>query len=152
MQELIIFVGLQGAGKSTLYQERFAATHMLVSKDQLHNTRNKQRQQMQLLMEYLEAGRSVVIDNTNPTEADRAPLIAEGKRIGAQVIGYHFAIPLGICLARNRQREGSARVPDIALYATAKRLVPPQETEGFDAIYSVTLDTTGQRIILPENT
>jgi len=31
--ELVIFIGLQATGKSTFYRARFAATHVLVSKD-----------------------------------------------------------------------------------------------------------------------
>jgi hypothetical protein len=33
-------------------------------------------------------------------------------------------------LGRNRGREGKARVPDVAILATAKRLVPPTLAEG----------------------
>ncbi|WP_207955864.1 hypothetical protein [Rubrobacter marinus] len=28
-------------------------------------------------------------------------------------------------------------MPDVAIYATAKRLVPPSRTEGFDEVYRV---------------
>src|SRR5262245_59429337 len=31
--DLVVFVGLQGAGKSTFYRAQFAGTHELVSKD-----------------------------------------------------------------------------------------------------------------------
>jgi predicted kinase len=31
--ELVIFIGLQASGKSTFYHERFARTHVHVSKD-----------------------------------------------------------------------------------------------------------------------
>ena len=77
--ELAIFVGLQGAGKSTFYQTRFAATHAYVSKDRFRHNRNRGRRQAQLVAEALRAGRPVVVDNTNPTAADRAPLIALGR-------------------------------------------------------------------------
>jgi hypothetical protein len=35
------------------------------------------------------------------------------------------------------QRDGKARVPDVAIHATARRLVPPGPDEGFDALYQV---------------
>jgi predicted kinase len=142
--DLIIFVGLQGSGKSTFFQQRFAATHTLVSKDRLHTTKHKQRRQMQLLEEALHAGQNVVVDNTNPTPEDRAPLIAAGRGYGARIIGYYFPARLGEVLARNRAREGLARVPDIAIFATAKRLRAPTLAEGFDELFEVhTSDENG---------
>jgi hypothetical protein len=44
------------------------------------------------------------------------------------------------CLARNARREDKARVPDVAVFATAKRLVPPSREEGFDELYRVRAD------------
>jgi len=35
---------------------------------------------------------------------------------------------------RNRLREGVARVPDVAIFATKKKLVPPAREEGFDEV------------------
>lgn len=32
------------------------------------------------------------------------------------------------------RRQGAAKVPDVGLYATAKRLVVPTEAEGFDRV------------------
>jgi hypothetical protein len=46
-------------------------------------------------------------------------------------------------LGRNRGREGKARVPDVAILATAKRLVPPTLAEGFDEIRHVRLMEAG---------
>jgi hypothetical protein len=61
MLEVIVFVGLQGAGKSTFYAQRFAATHVLVSKDRLRTNRRPERRQRRLIAEALAAGRSVVV-------------------------------------------------------------------------------------------
>lgn len=135
--ELVILVGLQGGGKSTFYRQRFATTHTLVSMDLLRNNPRPRRRQAQLIAEALAAGRSVVVDNTNPVPADREPLIALACEHGATVSGYFFAEPLKACLERNRGREGRARVPDVALYATAKKLTPPTYAEGFDQLYTV---------------
>src|SRR5207253_11077510 len=88
--ELVLFVGLQAAGKSSFYRACFAATHDLVSKDRFPNNRNRARRQRQLVAEALGAGRSVVIDNTNPTPEDRAELIALARSFGAAVAGYYF--------------------------------------------------------------
>ena len=132
--ELIIFVGLQAAGKTTYYHEHFAATHVHVSKDLMLNTRNRDTKQMQQIDEALGAGRSVVVDNTNPTCDARAPLIAAGRRHGARVIGVWFDPHIPTSLTRNRQREGRARVPDVAIFVTKKKLVAPSIDEGFDEV------------------
>jgi predicted kinase len=137
--ELIILVGLPGAGKSSFYAERFAATHTLVSKDRLPHHKRPSARQAELIREALVRGESVVVDNTNPAVADRAPLIAEARRCGARVVGYLFPPDLPGCRRRNAAREGKARVPDVALYVAAKRLVPPTHAEGFDEVHEVTL-------------
>ncbi len=135
--ELIIFVGLQGSGKSTFFRARFAATHEHVSKDLFRNNNNRSRRQAQLIEAALQAGKSVVVDNTNPTVEERRPLIQLGREYGANIAGYYFESHLRRCLERNRQRTGKARVPDVALYATAKKVAPPSYSEGFDELYCV---------------
>lgn len=142
-RELAIFVGLQGAGKSTLYQTHFAATYAYVSKDRFRHNRNRGRRQTQLVAEALRAGRSVVVDNTNPTAADRAPLIELGRSYGARLTAYYVHSSVAESLARNSARTGVARVPDVAIYATHKKLQPPSYAEGFDAVYDVRLDGAG---------
>jgi predicted kinase len=141
--ELVLFIGLQGSGKSSFYQERFAGSHVLVSKDLWPHARRRDARQQRLISEALAAGRSVVVDNTNPTVEGRAPLITLGKAHGAQVVGYSFASPIEDCLARNARRKGRARVPDVALYATRKVLRWPSPAEGFDALYFVYLTPEG---------
>ena len=138
--QLVIFVGLQASGKSTFFLGRFAATHEHVSKDLLRNNRDRNRRQGQLIEAALRAGRSVVVDNTNPTAEDRRPLVELGRQFGAGVVGYYFDSGVRDCLARNARREGRARVPDVAVFATAKRLVPPSRNEGFDELYRVRLN------------
>lgn len=132
--ELIIFVGLQASGKSTYYHNHFAATHVHVSKDLMPNARNRDDRQLQLIDAALAQGRSVVVDNTNPTPAARAPLIEAGRRHGARVLAYYFEATVRDCVARNRLREGKARVPDVAIFVTAKKMVPPGRNEGFDEV------------------
>ena len=137
--ELVILIGLQGAGKSSFYRARFAETHVLVSKDRLRNNRRPSRRQRQLIEEALGAGRSVVVDNTNPTVQDRVELIELARRLEATVIGYYFESRLEDCLERNRLRIGKERVPDVALLTVAKKLELPAYSEGFDRLYYVRL-------------
>ena len=141
--ELIIFSGLQAAGKSTFYRRYFASTHELVSKDLLRNNTHKGRRQAQLIEAALSAGRSVVVDNTNPTPEERAELIRLGRTYRAEIIGYYFESPVKESLERNKQREGRARIPNVGIFATAKKLVPPSYVEGFDKLYRVRIAENG---------
>lgn len=135
--ELVIFIGLQASGKSTFFRTRFAATHEHVSKDLLRNNKNRARRQAQLIETAFQAGRSVVVDNTNPTVEERALLIEIGYLYGAEIIGYYFQSQVTPALERNQQRSGKAKVPDVAIYSTIKKLVRPSYTEGFHKLFYV---------------
>ena len=143
--ECVILIGLPASGKSTFFRERFAATHDHVSKDLLRNNRHAQRRQEQLIAASLASGRSVVVDNTNPSVAVRTPLIAAARKHGAEVVGYYFPTEAADALRRNRAREGRERVPDVAIFTTRKRLEPPTLAEGFDRLYAVKMNEPEQR-------
>jgi predicted kinase len=141
--ELVVFVGPEAAGKSSFYRARFAETHALVSKDVLRDAGGRQTHQMALIERALQRGESVVVDNTNPRIEDRAPLIALGRVFGARLVAYDFEATTAECQRRNALREGRARVPEVAIYLTARKLEPPLPAEGFDAIFRVRLTEAG---------
>ena len=138
--EVVILVGLQGSGKSTLFRERFARTHLHISKDLLPRSAHKRRRQRLLVDEALARGESIVVDNTHPTRADRAEIIAQARARGARVIGYYVEAAVSDALRRNALRKGIARVPPVAVYTTQRRLEPPSLDEGFDALYLARLN------------
>lgn len=146
--EIAILIGLPAAGKSTFAARTFDAGHVVVSKDALRNNRRPAHRQAELIAQALAAGRSVVVDNTNPTLADRAALIALGRAHGATIVGYTFPPDVAGSRRRNAARSGPARVPDVAIYAAAKRLVPPTYAEGFDRLYAVALTDDGFAVSL----
>ncbi len=131
--EAVILIGLQGAGKSTFYERRFATTHAHVSLD-VQNTRAREQSALAAL---IEARRDFVVDNTNPTAAQRQRYIAPAKAAGYHVIAYYFETPLSDCLRRNQARPENARIPAVGLYATRKRMQVPTFAEGFSAIFYV---------------
>jgi predicted kinase len=103
----------------------------------MRNKKNRARRQAQLVEAALQAGRSVVVDNTNPTVEERASLIELGKLYNAQILGYYFQSKASDCLERNQKRTGKARVTDVGIFATAKKLVPPTYAEGFHQLFYV---------------
>lgn len=130
--EAIILSGIQGSGKTT-FCDRFFSTHVRVSLD-LVNTRCRERA---LLEACLRTGVNFVVDNTNPTAAERAVYVAAAKRAGFCVKGYFFEPSLCLALKRNAQRTGRAAVPAAGVIATLKRLQPMSFSEGFDERYIV---------------
>ena len=135
--ECVILVGLPGAGKSTFARARFPG-HDYISKDAFPpGARNKQARQDAALRAALSAGRPAIVDNTSVTPAERAAIIAIAREFGARIVGYYLEVSTREAVARNERREGRARVPKVAIFTCAKRLVPPSVAEGFDELYTV---------------
>lgn len=136
-------LGPPGHGKTTFYRERFGSTPVLVGKDLRPNARKREQRQRRLIEAHLREGRSVVVDNTNPTPVERVPLVAIAQSLGAHTASYAFVASVEDALCRNAARQGRARVPDAGVYAVAKKLALPGADEGFDARFEVRLSETG---------
>ena len=142
--EAVIFIGIQGSGKSSFYRERFFNTHVRISLDML---RTRHREEL-LFRACLAAKQPFVIDNTNPLPSDRARYIPEARNAGFRVIGYHFETSLKDAMRRNNQRAGKEKIPAVALAGTLNKLQAPGFQEGFDAIYKVTV--SGDEFVVTE--
>ena len=121
---------MQAAGKSSFYRERFFHTHVRVSLDLLQ-TRHREGRFLQLC---LETGQPFVVDNTNPTPADRARYVGPARAAGFRVVGYYFGMRLAEALIRNATRPEEQRIPEKGVGGTAGRLALPSYSEGFDAL------------------
>ena len=142
MKKMIIMMGLQGSGKSTFYLKFLSEEYIRVNLDTL-----KTRHQERLLIDKcIGEGKNFVIDNTNPTRADRARYISLAKEQGYHVIGYFMESKIKNCIARNALREGKARVPNTAIAATSNKLEIPSYEEGFDELYFVKNDGVSMTI------
>ena len=127
-------VGLQGSGKTTWVAEHLARTHAVVSKDHWPHARRREARQRRVVAELLAAGRSVVVDNTNPSRDERAALVDLARSAGVPVRAVWLDVPLETCLQRNAAREGRARVPLVGVLAALDRFSAPGADEGFGAV------------------
>lgn len=141
-------VGLQASGKSTWVAGHLAGTHVVVSKDHWPRARHREARQQRVVAELLAEGRSVVVDNTSPSVAERAPLIAIAAAACVPVRAVFLDVPLGTCRERNDARTGAARVPLVGLHAAAGRLVAPTTAEGFTEVTVVR--AVGGEGVLPQ--
>lgn len=133
--ELIIFIGIQGAGKSSFYKQFFADSHIRLNGDML-----KTKHREQLLFDACLASKTpTVIDKTNATIEERQRYILPALSQHFKIIAYYFDVAFDDALARNNQRTGKAKIPEIGLKATAKKMQQPTFAESFSQIFYVTL-------------
>jgi predicted kinase len=132
----IVFVGLQGSGKSTFYLDRFFRSHVRINLDMLR-TRHRETRLLHACIDMLQP---FVVDNTNPTTAERAKYIAPARAAGFRIVGYHFPPDIRACIDRNNMRSGKERVPIKAIIGTAKRMETPTLAEGFDEMHAVVIE------------
>ena len=141
--EAVIFVGLQGAGKSTFYRERFFATHLRINLDML-KTRHRENR---FLEACIETRQPFVVDNTNATRAERQVYIEAARQAGFRVIGYYFQSRVEDCKRRNEQRPAEERIPVRGILGTSARMELPSRKEGFDELFYVRIDEANRFVV-----
>src|SRR3954454_1082449 len=135
--EAVILCGVQGAGKTTLYRDRFLETHARVSMDLLR-TRAREAAFMKLC---LDTKMPFVVDNTNPTVADRARYVVPAREAGFRLIAYLVEVDHTVAASRNTAR--ARTVPASGLRDVARRRVRPAPEEGFQELWHATAALDG---------
>lgn len=120
-------------------------THVRVNLDMLRT----RRREMLLVHACIQAKQPFVIDNTNPTLAEREKYILPARASGFRVIGYYFPISIETALLRNTSRSGRQRVPDVAIRGTRNRLQIPSLAEGFSQLLYVRPRPCGGFVVEP---
>lgn len=132
---MIIVKGLPGSGKSTWAKEqlrREPERWKRINRDDLRGMFDdgkfsKQNEefvismQNHLIRDALSAGYDVIVDNTHLVRSTVNKLHKLAASIGdVTVIEKSFNVPVDVCIKRNAEREGRARVPENAIYNMAK--------------------------------
>ncbi|HEY2510926.1 MAG TPA: aldo/keto reductase [Polyangiaceae bacterium] len=145
--EVVLLMGLQGAGKSTLATEWVERGYERLNRDERAGTMADLHRSLD---EVLRGGaRRVVLDNTYSTRAGRQPAIEIARRHGGRVRGFWLDTPLAQAQANAilrmldahrrlleemvRAREPSSLGPS-ALSRLARELETPGLDEGFSSL------------------
>ena len=139
--EMVLFIGIQAVGKSEFFKQRFYKTHIRLNMDML-----KTRHREGLLFDAcIAAKQPFVVDNTNPTAEERQKYIIKAKNARFGVSGFYFQSSINDAINCNKQREDA--VPDVAIFATHKKLELPRLDEGFDSLSYVRKNGAGGFIV-----
>jgi HAD superfamily hydrolase (TIGR01662 family) len=152
MKEIVIVMGYNAAGKSTLVKEFTDQGYHRINRDEMGGTIKGQADAASTALS--NSHPRVVLDNTYPTKEARATIIAVGKKLGVPVrcvwLNTSFEdAQLNACL-RMVQRTGKLLMPEdfktgphkndpnlfppVALFNYKKHFEKPTTKEGFSAV------------------
>ncbi|GAP88621.1 putative polynucleotide kinase 3 phosphatase [Rosellinia necatrix] len=149
-QDIVLFCGPPGSGKSTFFWKHLEPlSYERVNQDTL-KTRAKC---LKAASAFLDDGRSIVVDNTNPDEAGRAEWIELAKRHDVPIRCVWFQTPRAICEHNNAVRaiskslnpEARSAVPPIAFNGYFSRFRQPTIKEGLQHVLPVKFKFRGTK-------
>ncbi|MBP3655372.1 MAG: AAA family ATPase [Clostridia bacterium] len=151
--ELVMFVGIPASGKSTWSEKYREQGYLILSSDAIREELMREAGMTELpdqernpinsrvfemirrrAAEALKRGQSVVVDATNLSRKRRMTFLNQFRRIPCVKKCVLFIVPPEVCMERNRNRMGVARVPDEGMYRMLCSFECPNVWEGWDEI------------------
>ncbi len=150
---LFLLVGIPASGKSTYARKitKITPNSIWVSRDNIRNSllTDKDKffdKETQVFNNYinqinnlLNKGYTVFADATHVNKASRLKVLTRINTPCTKV-AIVFDRQLQLCLSRNAKREGTARVPDVAIHNMANKFTIPTKSEGFFKIFMLNED------------
>lgn len=132
---ILMMVGYPGSGKTRLSQWIInnSSEWRWCNRDEL----STDAKCLKIAKETLDNGQSIIIDNTNPTPANRKPYIDLAKKLNIPIHLWILDISLEVAWHQNWIRTfktGLDPVPKVAYYTYRKRYIKPTLDEGFSSI------------------
>lgn len=142
-QDIVLFCGSPGAGKSTFYWENLKP----LGYERINQDILKSRDRcLKVARDQLNAGMSMAIDNTNADINTRAHWLRLGQEFRVPVRCVHFTTTTRLCEHNDSVRalnpdvmnpEGRSMLPAVAFRSFQQRYIAPSANEGFQDIYQV---------------
>ena len=126
---MIILVGIAGSGKTT-WCTKYLPQHVRISLDDIKNHNRKLEDKM--IIEQLEKGNNIILDDTNLTLDIRKRHILTARRYCAKVNTICFCIDIQKAYEQNCKREKN--IPYYVLVRQQKQFQIPVKDEGFETI------------------
>jgi len=136
-QEMIVLVGRPASGKST-FAKKHVVPHGYVHVNQ--DTFKTKEKCIKIARESVESGKSVIIDNTNPTADVRSNYVQIAEKQGIPIRCFVFQTDPELAYHLNFYREkfeGTRRVPDVAYNQFKSKYDEPDLGEGFQEIKKI---------------
>ena len=143
--DAVVFCGIPGSGKTTFYCERFLQTHLRISLDMLRSRTREAR----IVRACVDARQPFVVDNTNPTRAERRRYLEAASAADFVTRAFFFEVSPRVAIARNLERPEDERIPAYAIMQTFKRLEIPKPEEGFFEVMRVRPGREGSFVVEP---
>ncbi|KAK3949580.1 PNK3P-domain-containing protein [Pseudoneurospora amorphoporcata] len=150
LQELVLFVGPPGAGKSTFFWRHLKPLgYERVNQDVLKS----KDKCFKAAAEYLKEGDSVAVDNTNPDPDTRKQWVELAQKQGVPVRCVWFRTPLVVCEHNDAVRalnkplnpESRTSLPKLAFSGFNARFKEPKVKEGFQDVTEVDFKFRGTK-------
>ena len=134
-KNLIIMIGPQASGKSTLSKMPMYSDYKYLNNDTIKNKQKLQK----MFISAAQNGENIIIDNTNPEKETRKFYIDIAKNKGYKIYCYFFDFPKILSFHLNQMRVQLSHskiksIPSIAIHTYYKNLQKPKHEEGFDDI------------------